>query len=67
MHYFNYLLIISLTHRSSCCYFFSLLFSLFFLLFCVITKGAYRDDNGKPVVLECVREAERRIAGNLNM
>lgn len=26
--------------------------------------GAYRDDNGKPVVLECVREAERRIAGN---
>nr|KJB33261.1 hypothetical protein B456_006G004600 [Gossypium raimondii] len=29
--------------------------------------GAYRDDNGKPVVLECVREAERRIAGNLNM
>lgn len=30
-------------------------------------KGAYRDDNGKPVVLECVREAERRIAGNLNM
>lgn len=30
-------------------------------------KGAYRDDNGKPVVLECVREAERRIAGNMNM
>ncbi|KAH0448253.1 hypothetical protein IEQ34_022053 [Dendrobium chrysotoxum] len=29
--------------------------------------GAYRDDNGKPVVLECVREAEKRIAGNLNM
>ncbi|GAB4859644.1 L-asparaginase 1 [Ancistrocladus abbreviatus] len=29
--------------------------------------GAYRDDNGKPVVLECVREAERRIAGNFNM
>lgn len=29
--------------------------------------GAYRDDNGKPVVLECVREAERRIAGNENM
>ncbi|KAG2284891.1 hypothetical protein Bca52824_044495 [Brassica carinata] len=26
-------------------------------------NGAYRDDNGKPVVLECVREAERRIAG----
>ncbi|TKY66754.1 Aspartate aminotransferase [Spatholobus suberectus] len=26
--------------------------------------GAYRDDNGKPVVLECVREAERRIAGS---
>uniref|UniRef100_M4DP46 Aspartate aminotransferase n=1 Tax=Brassica campestris TaxID=3711 RepID=M4DP46_BRACM len=25
--------------------------------------GAYRDDNGKPVVLDCVREAERRIAG----
>lgn len=29
--------------------------------------GAYRDDNGKPVILECVREAEKRIAGNLNM
>jgi len=25
--------------------------------------GAYRDDDGKPVVLDCVREAERRIAG----
>ncbi|KAL0354027.1 UNVERIFIED_CONTAM: Aspartate aminotransferase, mitochondrial [Sesamum angustifolium] len=34
--------------------------------FPVIWKS-YRDDNGKPVVLECVREAERRIAGNLNM
>jgi aspartate aminotransferase len=32
-----------------------------------ISQGAYRDDNGKPVVLECVREAERRIAGNTNM
>ncbi|PUZ60356.1 hypothetical protein GQ55_4G117900 [Panicum hallii var. hallii] len=29
--------------------------------------GAYRDDNGRPVVLECVREAERRIAGSTNM
>ena len=29
--------------------------------------GAYRDDNGKPVVLDCVREAERRIAGSGNM
>lgn len=29
--------------------------------------GAYRDDNGKPVVLDCVREAERRIAGSMNM
>ncbi|XP_060188892.1 aspartate aminotransferase, mitochondrial [Lycium barbarum] len=29
--------------------------------------GAYRDNNGKPVVLECVREAERRIAGIHNM
>ncbi|XP_078431180.1 aspartate aminotransferase 1 [Wolffia australiana] len=29
--------------------------------------GAYRDDNGKPVVLDCVREAERRIVGNQNM
>lgn len=26
--------------------------------------GAYRDDQGKPVVLQCVREAESRIAGN---
>ena len=25
--------------------------------------GAYRDDDGKPVVLNCVREAESRIAG----
>ncbi|KAI4322792.1 hypothetical protein L6164_022454 [Bauhinia variegata] len=25
--------------------------------------GAYRDDDGRPVVLDCVREAERRIAG----
>lgn len=25
--------------------------------------GAYRDDNAKPVVLDCVREAESRIAG----
>ncbi|XVF37440.1 hypothetical protein REPUB_Repub20aG0007900 [Reevesia pubescens] len=24
--------------------------------------GAYRDDEGKPVVLQCVREAERKIA-----
>jgi len=23
--------------------------------------GAYRDDNGKPYVLHCVLEAERRI------
>ncbi|MCL7048392.1 hypothetical protein MKW94_005144 [Papaver nudicaule] len=29
--------------------------------------GAYRDDNGKPVVLECVRAAETIIAGNKNM
>ncbi|KAJ7981590.1 Aspartate aminotransferase [Quillaja saponaria] len=29
--------------------------------------GAYRDDNGKPVVLQCVREAEKRIAGSANM
>ncbi|XP_021893856.1 aspartate aminotransferase, mitochondrial-like, partial [Carica papaya] len=26
--------------------------------------GAYRDDDGKPVVLQCVREAEARIAGS---
>ncbi|GMH12630.1 hypothetical protein Nepgr_014471 [Nepenthes gracilis] len=29
--------------------------------------GAFRDDNGNPVVLQCVREAERRIVGKLNM
>ncbi|KAE8801476.1 hypothetical protein D1007_22914 [Hordeum vulgare] len=29
--------------------------------------GAYRDESDRPVVLDCVREAERRIAGNLNM
>lgn len=28
-----------------------------------IAKGAYRDDEGKPVVLQCVREAEQKIAG----
>lgn len=33
----------------------------------LLPQGAYRDDNGQPVVLDCVREAERRIAGNLNM
>jgi aspartate aminotransferase len=26
--------------------------------------GAYRTDEGKPLVLECVRQAERRIAGS---
>ena len=26
--------------------------------------GAYRDDDGNPVVLDCVREAEKHIAGN---
>lgn len=26
--------------------------------------GAYRDDDGQPVVLDCVREAERRICNN---
>ena len=25
--------------------------------------GAYRDDNGKPVVLQCVQEAEKRLLG----
>ena len=34
---------------------------------CFPPQGAYRDDNGQPLVLNCVREAERRIAGNLNM
>lgn len=27
-------------------------------------QGAYRDDSGQPVVLESVREAERRVAGS---
>lgn len=27
-------------------------------------QGAYRDDHGQPVVLESVREAERRVAGS---
>ncbi|TXG58937.1 hypothetical protein EZV62_016766 [Acer yangbiense] len=26
--------------------------------------GAYRDDEGRPVVLRCVREAEANIAGS---
>ncbi|KAL6629390.1 hypothetical protein ACP70R_029155 [Stipagrostis hirtigluma subsp. patula] len=30
-------------------------------------RRAYRDDDGQPVVLDCVRRAERRVAGNLNM
>lgn len=30
-------------------------------------QGAYRDDQGKPVVLQSVREAERRILGKENM
>lgn len=29
--------------------------------------GAYRDDNGKPVVLDVVREAEAKMAGNTYM
>ncbi|KMZ59550.1 Aspartate transaminase [Zostera marina] len=29
--------------------------------------GAYRNDDGRSVVLECVREAERVISGNTNM
>eukprot|EP00960_Hanusia_phi_P069762 767160-Hanusia_phi.AAC.2 len=29
--------------------------------------GAYRDDNGKPLVLKCVREAEKKIANDENM
>ena len=33
------------------------------VLLCVL-QGAYRDDNGRPVVLESVREAERRVAGS---
>jgi len=33
----------------------------------VCAQGAYRDDNGKPLVLDCVREAEKRIAGSHNM
>ena len=28
--------------------------------------GAYRDDNGKPVILPCVLKAEQRIAGKLD-
>ena len=28
------------------------------------SQGAYRDDNGKPVVLDVVREAERRVGGS---
>jgi aspartate aminotransferase len=28
-----------------------------------VFQGAYRDDDGKPVVLDCVRKAESMIAG----
>jgi hypothetical protein len=27
-------------------------------------QGAYRDDAGKPLVLDSVREAERRVSGS---
>lgn len=30
----------------------------------VVFQGAYRDDNGKPVVLNVVRQAEDMIAGS---
>lgn len=40
------------------------LLSVICLFIFYLQKGAYRDDDGKAVVLECVREAERRIAGN---
>jgi aspartate aminotransferase len=34
----------------------------------IVGVGAYRDDAGKPYVLPCVREAERRMtAANLDM
>lgn len=29
-----------------------------------VLQGAYRDDNGKPVVLDVVRQAEDIIAGS---
>ena len=29
--------------------------------------GAYRDDNGKPLVLKCVRDAEKKIANDESM
>lgn len=37
---------------------------LYNLTWSVSLQGAYRDDNGKPVVLNVVREAEGRIAGS---
>jgi hypothetical protein len=34
----------------------------------IVGVGAYRDEDGKPYVLPCVREAEKRImAANLDM
>jgi aspartate aminotransferase len=34
----------------------------------IVGVGAYRDETGKPYVLPCVREAERRMmAANLDM
>lgn len=29
-----------------------------------VDQGAYRDDEGNPVVLQCVKEAEAKIAGS---
>jgi hypothetical protein len=34
---------------------------------CYAVQGAYRDDDGKPMVLQCVREAEKRVSGKKNM
>jgi hypothetical protein len=31
---------------------------------CPRVQGAYRDDAGKPLVLDSVREAERRVSGS---
>lgn len=41
-----------------------LILIVIYLFIFYLQKGAYRNDDGKPVVLDCVREAERRIAGN---
>lgn len=43
---------------------YSIIFMFLGAEMCVLEQGAYRTDEGKPMVLDCVRQAEARIAGS---